>query len=195
MPTKKERRAKRKAKRSAPPRPAPGRTVVESKGMGRLSRRVERGVPNAKIVQNAPGLEKMSDVLKRFVAPYAKRLGARDDSYRKLVAVAIVAWNAAIVGPDKEAEMLDDVEKTFPPDLRQDFRQIVEEMVARKKRHFANNRRLIIDCEVTDHGDEYHLAVISTPVPLDEMAAQTQKLGVSKKPSLWARIRRRFFKS
>lgn len=195
MTTKKERRAKRKAKRSAPPKPAPGQIVAESKGMARLTHRVERGMPNAKVVQNAPGLEKMSDVLKRFIKPYAKRLGATDDAYRRLVVVAVVAWNAAILGPDKEAEMLDDVEKTFPPDLREDFRQIVEEMVARKERHFANNRRLIIDCEVTDHGDEYHLAVISTPIPLDEMAEQTQKLGVSKKPSLWARIRRRFFKS
>ena len=63
----------------------------------------------------------------------------------------------------------------------------------RKTRHFARNRRLIIDYEIIDQSDQYHLTVVSTLKPEDATSPDGAARLVDGKPSLWVRIRR-FFK-
>ena len=42
------------------------------------------------------------------------------------------------------------------------LKEIVNMLIARKKAHFSEYRRAIIDFELTDTGRGYHLAVVST---------------------------------
>lgn len=197
MSTKKDRSAKRKAKRSAE-QPRSGQIVSgplkdELQSMSRVSRRVEQQRPNIKVIRDVPGQEKMSVVLERFIHPYVVEFGDTRDAYHRLVAVAVVAWNATIMAPERREQMLEKVAQTFPADLRQDYRIIVGDLMQRKTRHFARNRRLIVDYEIIDQADQYHLAVVST---LNPEAATSPDIVVrlaGEKPSLWARIRR-FFK-
>ncbi len=53
----------------------------------------------------------------------------------------------------------------MPPDVRRDGQAILEERIQRKLRHFAGNRRLIVDYKLTQTPTGPHLAVISTPLP------------------------------
>jgi hypothetical protein len=46
-----------------------------------------------------------------------------------------------------------------------DFYAIVGEMIERKNRYFAGYTRHILDYELTDTGDDYHISVISTLTP------------------------------
>lgn len=197
MSTKKDRRAKHKAKRNAE-QPRTGRAVSgpltdELQSMARVSRRVEERRPNMKVIRDVPGQEKMSVVLERFIHPYVAEFGDTSDAYHKLVAVAVVAWNATIMAPERRQQMLEKVEQTFPADLRQDYRTIIADLMKRKTRHFARNRRLIIDYEVIDQPDQYHLTVVSTLKPEDATSPDGAARLVDGKPSLWVRIRR-FFK-
>ena len=111
-------------------------------------------------VINPPGQEKMSEVLEQFIEPY---LGAVDDvaSMQKLTALATVAWNAAILADDRRESFLDSIMDTFPKKARADAAQMIEEMIQRKNRYFADNRRQIVNVQVTDTGDGFHLTVAS----------------------------------
>ncbi len=131
-----------------------------------LRRSLERGpFAGRKFVASPPGMEKMSDVLEDFVEPYQDSIEG-DDAYRKLLTVAVLAWNAALMPEDRQKAMIDDVlSKGLPPgsdDLVAGLRSIVEGMVKRKKAHFSSNRRAIISFELTDLGDQYNLSVAST---------------------------------
>jgi hypothetical protein len=53
----------------------------------------------------------------------------------------------------------------LPGDTLDDFYAIVCEMIERKNKYFAYYTRNILDHELIDEGDKYHVSVISTMVP------------------------------
>jgi hypothetical protein len=131
-----------------------------------LRRSLEHGpLAGRKFVISPPGKEKMSDVLEDFIEPYMDSVEG-EEAYRRLLTLATLAWNAALLPEDRQKAMIDDVlTKGLPPDsdaLVAGLRFIVEAMVDRKKAHFSSNRRAIISFELTDRGRDYHLTVAST---------------------------------
>ena len=54
-----------------------------------------------------------------------------------------------------------------PASLRQDFRNVLWEMIERKQRYFADNRRTVLDYQLTDLGGQWHLSIVST-LPSEE---------------------------
>lgn len=115
---------------------------------------------NMKQVINPPGQEKMSEVLEQFIEPY---MNAVEDvaSMQKLVTIAVVAWNAAIMTEEQGNSLVDSILNTMPEEVRKDATQIITEMIQRKHRYFADNRRAIVNARVTDTGDGFHIAVAS----------------------------------
>jgi len=111
----------------------------------------------------------MSEVLTDFVEPYLEFTETEED-YRKLLTLAIMAWNASFLPEKEQQEMIDRVfDKGIPPgteELKAGLKEIVNELIVRKKIYFSEYTRRIIDFEVTDTGRDYHLAVAST---LEEM--------------------------
>ncbi len=61
---------------------------------------------------------------------------------------------------------LDDI--TDDADIKTDLREVLAEMIERKNTHFSEYRRVIIDFQLTDLGDEDHLTVISTSTGIPE---------------------------
>ncbi len=129
----------------------------------RLKRNLKRGpFAHQRIVSSPAGMEKMSEVLERFLEPYLD-LATSEDAYRKLVTLAALAWNAALMPAEKRDAMIDEVLAAgVPPDIRAQGREIVKLMMERKQAHFAQNRRFIISFEAEDVGTGYHLSVLST---------------------------------
>lgn len=121
--------------------------------------------PGSKVVYEPAGREKMSDVLEDFVEPY-RDMADTEDAFRKLLHLAVLAWDAALLPEDKRRAMIDETlgagfSRASAPDRAQ-AREFVEEMVRRKLEHFPANRRSIISFELTDTGTGYHLSVAST---------------------------------
>jgi len=109
----------------------------------------------------APGGVKMSDVLGEFVEPYVDFVEGIE-SYRRLLTLAVLAWNAALAAEAQREAMVDDVlRKGVPEDLLADGREIVSQLVLRKQRSFAHFRRPILNFSLEDRGDQYYLMVAS----------------------------------
>jgi hypothetical protein len=133
---------------------------------GGLRRSLKHGpLAGRKLVASPPGVEKMSDVLEDFIEPYMDSVEG-EDAYRKLLTLATLAWNAALLPEDRRKDMIDDVlSKGLPlgsDELGAGLRSIVEAMIERKEAHFSSNRRAIISFELQDRGEDYHLTVAST---------------------------------
>ena len=146
----------RRRLRRRPGRKRPG-------GLERLRKRVRDtlGDDGVRFAKSADGI-KMSEVLGEFVQPYLK-YAETEEGYRKLMTIALVAWNASLLPKESQAEMIDEVLEKLPPEARADGKRIVKGLMRRKQRLFAEYRRAVVDFEVTDLGDAFHLQVASTP--------------------------------
>jgi hypothetical protein len=107
------------------------------------------------------GEVKMSEVLLDFISPY-RDTWETEDQFRKLILMAIVAWNAAIAPDDKGAELVQSTMATLPPEAQADYLQIVVSLIERKQRFFASNTRMIINHTITMTPAGPHLQVMST---------------------------------
>ena len=171
MSTKKERRAKRKAKRSTPPQKRTGSTMDaanpadgEAESMRRIVQRAAQRFPAIEATPTQPGEERMSEVLERFVDPYVRH-ARDDDDYRKLMSLAVGTWNVSLLPAQKQADFLASLTDILSPPQRQNLREILVGMIERKKRFFADNHRFILEHQLTIVDGKFHLAVISTPPP------------------------------
>ena len=113
------------------------------------------------IVYDPPGAAKMSEALIEFIEPY-RESATTEDELRKLLTMAIVAWNAALIAPAEREALIRKTEDGLPPDMRSDFRAILEPMILRKQQLFSDNRRAIIEYELTMRPAGPYLQVMST---------------------------------
>jgi hypothetical protein len=108
----------------------------------------------------------MSAVLTDFVEPYVD-CAETEEGFRKLLTLAVIAWNASFLPEDKQQDMIESVLDAGIPEgedeLKAGLKEIVSMLIARKKAHFSEYTRDIIDFEVTDLGENYHVSVASTP--------------------------------
>jgi hypothetical protein len=116
---------------------------------------------------DAPGGVKMSKVLEEFVEPFADEVEGLE-AYRRLLYLGQLAWNAALRDGPERGEMVNDVLSAGLPGADPRTlafgRSIVESLIARKERHFADLRRPILAFDLQDTGDGWHLNVASAVV-------------------------------
>lgn len=148
--------AKRRIKKksgNAPNRYKPLVSKLQSKGL----------LDGYKLRYEPRGVAKMSEVLIDFIDPYVE-YAETYEAYQKLVMVAIVAWNTALFPEKKQKAMVKKMMKSLSlsrSDAR-DMKGITKELIERKNTHFAEHTRIIVDYQVTDTRDGYHLSVAST---------------------------------
>jgi hypothetical protein len=112
-------------------------------------------------------MEKMSEVLDRFIEPYMEGVGApaTEDDLRKLLTVAVLAWDVANLSPDQQKAQIDQIIRegvSHKSDADQRlFRTLVEDMIDRKNTHFSTINRTIISFDVRFTGHGYDLTVVS----------------------------------
>lgn len=134
----------------------------------RIMNRLEKaGLGPHKVMRNPPGMVKMSEVLRDFLEPYW-HIPDTEEAMRKLITTALVAWNTALLPQEEHAGRLEEVATALPEEVRADFYAIVEEMIERKNKYFAEYDRLIMDYELVDRGNNYHITVMSW-MPAGEM--------------------------
>jgi len=108
----------------------------------------------------------MSEVLTDFVEPYLESVDTEED-HHKLLMIAIAAWNIALLPEEEQQQdILDKLVRQSlaeaTEELRAGMKEIVSQLIIRKKLYFAEYERAIIDYELTDLGDSYYLSVAST---------------------------------
>ena len=106
----------------------------------------------------------MLEVLWEFLAPYTP-LAPDREAMEKLLAMAIAAWNVALFPGGERAQRLRELSTTLPAEARADFLALIQEMVARKEGDFAQYTRYILNYELTEQRESYHLNVLSTLPP------------------------------
>jgi hypothetical protein len=118
-----------------------------------------------KVVEGPVG-EKMSAVVLSFIAPYRHRVDSRP-AFERLVVMAILAWNVTIVEEPARQDLIEATRKLVVSQAGsrwgQAFDDLLASLIQRKKRYFADNKRLIFDYRVSETEGEYRVAVVSTP--------------------------------
>jgi len=146
------------------PKPKTGESPDKSGSsiLKNLMRQVKANIGFTKTVVNPEGELSISDAISKIIAPY--RDTAQDyKSFNKLMTVACAAWNATILPADKRESMLADMRNLMPDQQsREDFTEIVKELMKRKNKLYPKIDRMIVQFKVTDRGNDFHIAVAST---------------------------------
>lgn len=134
----------------------------------RFAQKIADGPLNTRVsaLVTAPeGAEKMSEVLGDFVSPFLPFVDT-DDDRRMLIKTAILAWNLSLLAPIKRSLMLEASIVNICPSGnlldRENLRKDLNQMITHKLQFFANNQRKILDVQISDHGEQFHLSVAST---------------------------------
>ena len=161
-------RAKRKKKNASPQLSNKKLKSVESQNNGgssilqKLMREVKAKTGFTKTLVNPEGEISISDAISKIIAPY-RDTAQSYSSFYKLVMIACTAWNAAILTDEKGASMLSDMRKSMPDQQsREDFTEIVKELMKRKNRLYPNVNRMIVEFKVTERKNDFHIAIAST---------------------------------
>jgi hypothetical protein len=116
----------------------------------------------AGIIHNPSGQVRMSEVLIEFIAPYAAE-ARTEEEHKRLLSVALVAWNAALFPANQRQEMVDSIiDKAIPSFAADDAKLIIHELIRRKDRYFSEITRAMLSYELTMTKDGPHVFVAST---------------------------------
>ena len=97
--------------------------------------------------------EKMSKVVLDFVEPYTASANSGEE-LQKIVLLGLIAWNTALLPPDLREDSLHSlIAEAVPADAAADFEEIINQMIERKEKRFAGNRRFILAHHWTMIGD------------------------------------------
>ena len=143
-----------------------GELLYQQKALNRTQQEIERGELGGitGVVMSPKGVAKMSDVLEEFIDPYLDAVETRNQ-HEKLFSIAIVAWNLAIMPKaDRQPLMQQLIDQAAGNDqlARHDTQEILDQMIARKERFFADNKRYILNFQLQGRGNNLHLTVTST---------------------------------
>jgi hypothetical protein len=117
---------------------------------------------NTQVIQNADGLDKMSDVIHRFAEPLQDENG---DVPANMLSFAILIWNASLLPKDKQEEAFRDIIKSLPGKergVREGALLAIAILLERKEKYFSDNKRVIIDYDITETEDMLNLNIVST---------------------------------
>src|SRR5262249_192384 len=113
------------------------------------------------VVVSPRGKEKMSEVLLEFVEPHMHEANT-PEAMRALLRMGTIAWNAAIIPEDKREELLRDALDKTPPEQREIMEPLVRMFIQRKLQFFADNKRMILDYQLSMTPTGPHVQVISS---------------------------------
>jgi hypothetical protein len=137
-------------------------SLIDQQAMAKLKRKLRSGpFSNTDVVVNPEGFAKMSEVLAEFVSPY-QHIAKSRKAYESLLGIAILAWNISILPEDEQQKFFDKaIQQVIKLDslTQQDIKSLLNDLLTRKKKYFADNKRLIMDFQLQEIGSRYHLSV------------------------------------
>ena len=118
------------------------------------------GIEAEPIRSNA--FEKMSDILLDYAEPFLDTIDVNNKAeYEKVIMMAIMFWNCSILDESREnRKIVRDVLKPFMTDA--ESRNVVSYMFKRKRMMYPDNKRMMLNYELTKAPGGFHLSVAST---------------------------------
>jgi len=102
----------------------------------------------------------MSEVLLEFVQPYLE-LAETEEEMEMILFVGTVAWNAALLSSRERGEIFDTATQCVSPP-QEEARLMINDLIHRKQRYFADIKRAIFDCQLTMTEEGPHVSVVSS---------------------------------
>lgn len=136
----------------------------QQKASERLEQRVRQGpFRNAQFIHGPAGA-KMSDALTDLVEPYADMAEGKE-AYSKLLHLGMIAWNTTLFPEAEQARMIQQLLDTMPgagQEMTAGLRQMIADLMMRKKALYPDNRRMMVSLDLIDTGNGYRLTVASS---------------------------------
>jgi len=134
-------------------------------------------------IKDPKGIRKMSEIILEFAQPLLTDVHSFAD-YKKAISIAMLAWNLGLDGDSELTDRLDALYsgalQSMGDDMADEFLHVLSVLIQRKRDHFAEVRRLVLDWDTVKTSDTYHLSVVSTLVDEDtgpeEFEAKVEKL-------------------
>ena len=143
---------------------------ASNKSFEKLQKTVKRDFgEGVQMVRNMEGIAKMSEVLKDFVRPYAD-IPQNKKELQHLLETVVTAWDLALMPEEERETMLGKIfvsmmlkaKKSIDKEDVATSRALIEDLINRKLKYFADEQRQVIDFQVEYIGQgEYHLSVAS----------------------------------
>lgn len=106
---------------------------------------------------------KLSQALTHFIAPFADAAKTNEE-YEKLLTIAIIAWNAALMDDDDARKELIEKTVSFHED-HEVTRAILNTFIERKTLFFADDKRTVADFKLTHFKDGRRHLAVAAPIP------------------------------
>jgi hypothetical protein len=162
-------------------------TGAKQSRMKSRNRRSRRSGGGRGLAGRAGADQKMSAVLLDLIDPY-KEAADTPAAMENLVIAGMTAWNAALLPENERDSVITELSDALTsggsplkrlrskirtaifgkPKEIVGFKQLVYELVERKLKYHAANRRFILDYELTQTEEDIHLFVMSTLTPLEK---------------------------
>jgi hypothetical protein len=108
--------------------------------------------------------EKMSEVLLEYGKPFIEIINTENkEDYEKSIKISMMLWNCAIMydsGDKKDRKKIMKMLKPVLPDGESEG--VFSYMAERKREMFPDNKRIILNYEITETSGGFHLTVAST---------------------------------
>ena len=122
------------------------------------------GVKGNELIRDS-SLEKMSDILMEYGEPLFETINTDNKAeYEKVIMMSIMLWNCAIMQEEPKGQK--EIEKMLKPMMSDaESKSVVKYMLDRKMEMFPDNKRVILNYELTETPNGLHLSVASTIPP------------------------------
>ncbi len=107
---------------------------------------------------------KLSEVLLEFAGPFLPE-PRRQKEYRTTIGAAILAWNLALLPAEEAVKSLRD---EFAPRLGAEGSATIATLAVRKRELYPDDRRFVVDYELSMNDTGVVLNVVSMPTPLPD---------------------------
>ena len=107
-------------------------------------------------------LEKMSDILLAYAKPFMDTVKTDNkEDYEKAIQISMMLWNCAIMQEaTKNRKEIMKMLKPVMPDA--ESKSVVNYMLERKRQMYPGNKRMIMNYELSETAEGFHLSVAST---------------------------------
>jgi len=135
---------------------------LTEEAMVRMERQLKNQAGVEHVLIRNKSLEKMSDALLEYAEPFINMIDTDNKmEYEKAIMMSIVLWNCSILQDDTgNRKKIEEVLNPIMFDA--ESKMMVQYMLNRKRVLFPDIKRKIINYELTEISDGFHLTVMST---------------------------------
>ena len=112
----------------------------------------------------------MSKIILDFADPLLD--GAHSFDYKKVILMAMLAWHLGLTDESdtntKLEKLCNALARSMDDNLVVEFRQPLTKMIQRKREHFSEIKRMVMDWDLVPMRNRFHLNVVSSLIGDDE---------------------------